>query len=217
MEGANTSYDYSKAVITHANKMLEVSPGLTLCSSGPYPNSEWVNHSAKVLSKVAPVISLHHYADYPEFIDPAKRRDEYYEFINKVEHEFLSKILTLREQLNDDAVKISFDEWNAWYRHGSVCEGILAASFLNMLFQNADKYGVTMACHFESVNEGAMQVYPDSVKLSPTGQVLSLMKYHANGMICALQKDVTATRKGSILTCTLLNRSYDQEKRFILP
>lgn len=220
MEGANDPSDYSKIVRTHAKKMLEVTSEITLCSSGPYPDAEWVNHSAKVLSKIAPIVSLHHYANYPEYIDPATREEEYYDFINKVNNEFFKKIHDFREMLNDDNIKISFDEWNAWYawyRGGSVSEGILAASFLNMLFQNADQYGISMACHFESVNEGAMKVYPDAVSLTPTGQVLSLMKNHANGMICALKDDVTATRKGNILTCTLLNRSYDKEKKFVMP
>lgn len=220
MEGANTPYDYSKIVTTHANEMLKVSPDLTLCSSGPYPHTEWANHSAKVLSHFAPLVSLHHYAQYPEFIDSTKRREEYYGFINKVYTEYLPKIQKLREQLNDNSIKISFDEWNAWYawyRGGSVSEGILAAAFMNMLFMNADEYGIELACHFESVNEGAIQVHPDCVTLTPTGQVFSIMKHHANGMVCALQKDVIATRKNNVLSCTLINRSFDQDKTFTVP
>lgn len=220
MEGANTPYDYSKTVMPHAEKMLEVSHEITLCSSGPYPNIEWINHAAKVLDDVSPVVSMHYYANYPEFIDPAKREEEYYKLIDEVYLGVLPRITEFRELLNDENIKISFDEWNAWcawYRGGSVAEGIYAASFLNMLFQNADKCGVSMAAHFESVNEGAMQVYPDHVQLTPTGQVFTLMKHHVNGMICASEKDVIATRKGSVLTCTLLNRSYREAKKFILP
>lgn len=217
MEGASTPYDYSKIVNTHANSMLAVSPELILCSSGPYPNAEWATHSAKVLSKTASLVSLHHYAKYPEFIDPAKRKEEYYNFLAKVYTEYLTRIQRLREQLNDDKIKISFDEWNAWYawyRGGSVTEGIFAASFLNMLYMNADKYGITLACHFESVNEGAIQVHPDYVKLTPTGQVFSIMKHHAGGAVCALLQDVVATKKDDILTCTFINRSYDENKTF---
>lgn len=219
MEGANTADAYAKVVREHAVKMLEVSPGLTLCSSGPYPNQEWADYSAKALIDVASAVSLHHYTGFPTFIDPEKRKEEYNHLVDSVEREFLPRIRRMREQLNDDRLKISFDEWNAWYawyRGGSVSEGIMAASFLNMLFRNADKYGVMMACHFESVNEGAIQVYPDHVKLSPTGQAISVMKHHAGGMVCALEEDVMATRKDSVITCTLLNRSYDQEKKFTL-
>ncbi len=220
MEGANTPYDYSKIVSKHATEMLKVSPKLMLCSSGPYPNAEWVDHSAKALSKVAPIVSVHHYAKYPNYIDPSKRKEEYYDFINKVYSQCLPKIEKLRRLLNDDHIKISFDEWNAWYawyRGGSVSEGIFAASLLNMLYMNADKYGVALACHFESVNEGAIQVHPDRVCLTPTGQVLSVMKNHANGTICALQEDVVATRNNDILSCTFINRSYDENKTFIVP
>lgn len=220
MEGASTPVDYARTVLKHAEQMLQVSPELTLCSSGPYPNQDWADHSAKALRKVAPIVSLHHYTSYPRYIDPSKRKEEYYTFINDVYTVFLPHMITLREQLNDDNIKISYDEWNAWYawyRGGSVSEGILAASFLNMLFQNADNYGVALACHFESVNEGALLVRPDGVRLTPTGQVLSLMKHHAKGIVCALKEDVTATRKGEILTCTLLNRSFDKEKKFVLP
>ena len=116
-------------------------------------------------------------------------------------------------------IHISYDEWNAWYawyRIGSVSEGIFAAAFMNMLFRNADRYGVTMACHFESVNEGAIMVYPNHAELAPAGVARSLMSAHAGGIICALRQDVTATKKNSVLTCTLLNRSYAKEKRFNL-
>ncbi len=219
MEGANTADAYAKAVREHAQKMLEVSPSLTLCSSGPYPNQEWADYSAKALSDLASAVSLHHYAGYPSFIDPDQRKEEYENFVRKVDTEFQPRMRILREQLGDSEVKISYDEWNAWYawyRGGSVTEGIMAAAFLNMLFRNADRYGVMMACHFESVNEGAVQVFPDRVKLSPTGQAISIMKHHANGQVCALRQDVTATYRDGIVTCTLLNRSYDKEKKFTL-
>ena len=217
MEGANTADAYAKAVREHAQKMLEVSPDLTLCSSGPYPNQEWADYSAKALSDLASAVSLHHYAGYPSYIDPDKRKEEYENFVRKVDTEFQPRMRILREQLGDSKVKISYDEWNAWYawyRGGSVTEGIMAAAFMNMLFRNADRYGVMMACHFESVNEGAVQVFPDHVRLSPTGQAISVMKNHANGQVCALQQDVTATCRDGIVTCTLLNRSYDKKKKF---
>ena len=220
MEGANTPYEYAKVVSTHAKAMLEVTPTLTLCSSGPYPNAEWALHSVRALKKVAGVVSLHHYVSYPEFIDPAKRKEEYNTFINTVKTEFLFRLHQLREQINDDDIKISYDEWNAWnawYRGGSVCEGILSAAFLNMLFMNAPKYGVELACHFESVNEGAMQVHPGKITLTPTGQVLAIMNHHSGGLICALQDDVVVTRRDKTISCTFINRSYDESKTFIFP
>jgi ABC-type Fe3+/spermidine/putrescine transport system ATPase subunit len=101
-------------------------------------------------------------------MDETKRESEYYEFINKVYTEYFPQIFELRNQLTDD-IKISLDEWNAWYawyRPGSVTEGIFAASFMHMLFNQADKYGIFLACHFESVNEGAINVYKDGVEIT---------------------------------------------------
>ena len=219
MEGANTAEVYAKVVREHADKMLEASPGLTLCSSGPYPNAEWAKLSAKKLSDIVPMVSLHSYTPYPQYMDESKRRQEYEAFIAAVNSNGLSLIRELRAQLGDAPVHISFDEWNAWYawyRIGSVTEGIFAAAFLNMLMRSADAYGIGMACHFESVNEGAIMVHPECAELAPAGQVFSLMKQHANGMIAALEQDVTATCKEEEVTCTLLNRAFEQEKKFVL-
>ena len=219
MEGANTAEAYARVVREHAEKMLEVSPGLTLCSSGPYPNAEWAECSAKKLSDIVPMVSLHSYTHYPQYMDESKRKQEYEAFIAAVDSNGSELVRKLREQLGEAPVYISFDEWNAWYawyRIGSVTEGIFAAAFLNMLMRSADAYGIGMACHFESVNEGAIMVRPDRAELAPAGQVFSLMKHHANGMIAALEQDVVATYKEEALTCTLLNRAFDEEKKFTL-
>lgn len=219
MEGPNVPEEYSKVVHEHAVHMLNVSPNLILLSSGYYPDMNWVKYAAKPLADVSSVISLHNYVLFPDFADPAKRKEHYNQVVSSVEKDFLRIVSSTREQLADDRIKISFDEWNAyhaWFRRGSVCEGIFTASMLNMLFRNADALGIIMACHFESVNEGALQVYPDRAVLSPTGQAISLMKEHINGMICAMEEDIVATRKHSIITCTLLNRSYDKSKKFRL-
>ena len=219
MEGANTADAYQKAVRKHAEKMLEVSPDLTLCSSGPYPNEEWAKYSACALSDVAKVVSLHYYAHYPAFIDPDKKKQEYEELVGRVEEHCLPFIRTLREHLGDSGVAISFDEWNAWYawyRAGSVAEGIFAASFMNMLLENAEKYNVMLGCHFESVNEGAIQVMPDKVRLSPTGQVITLMNAHAGAKVCAVEKDVISTYREEVVTTTFINRAFDEKKKFVL-
>lgn len=218
MEGANTAKDYERIVREHAKKMKMVCSGINLCSSGPYPNQEWANHSAKALGDVASIVALHHYAEYPQYIDPDKRKEEYETFIRRVDTEFEARLKLLRQQLFGTNLKISYDEWNSWqvwFRGGSVTEGIMAAAFMNMLFRNADECGVLMACYFEAT-EGAIQIYPTHVNLTATGQVFTVMKHHANGMTCALEEDVVATCKHSVVTTTLLNRSYDQSKKFTL-
>lgn len=219
MEGNNGAAEYAAAVRLHAEKMLAVSPDLRLCSSGPYPNREWAERSAAALSDVARVVSLHHYAEFPAYIDPDTREEEYYRFIAKPDTEYLPRMAALREQLPGD-ITISFDEWNAWaawYRLGSITEGIFAAHLLNMMYRNADKYGVSQICHFESVNEGSMLVTADRAELMPTGQAIAAMRSHAGGRILALQEDVTVTEKDGIITCTLTNRSYGERKSFFLP
>lgn len=220
MEGIQGPYEYAKYLRTYAEKMLEVSPELTICSSGPHPDKGWAEHAAKPLADVAPVVSLHHYSHFPEYIDPALRKQEYYQHINRVHTECIPKLQRTRELLGDNRLQISFDEWNtwyAWYRCGSVSEGIFAATFLNELFRHAESQGVTMACHFESVNEGALLVRPHSVEMTPTGRAISLFYRHAGGRILALEQDAIATEKEGVLTLTLINRSFDHTKPFCVP
>lgn len=219
MEGANTADAYQKTVRKHAEKMLEVSPDLTLCSSGPYPNGEWAEYSAKALSDVAHTVSLHYYAHFPAFIDPTQKKEEYETLVSRARTDCLPLIKTLRKQLGESKVLISFDEWNAWYawyRKGSVAEAMFAASFMNMMIENAERYGVKMCCHFESVNEGAIQVTEKHACLSATGQVISAMNVHAGGKVCALQEDVVSTAKEGVVTTTLINRSFGEDKVFCL-
>ena len=219
MEGTNGPAEYAEAVRKHALRMLGVDPELRLCSSGPYPDKNWANDSAKALKDIAPTVSLHHYATYPEYMDPSQQEKEYYTFISTPDTEYLPRMQALRKQLDDD-IFISYDEWNAWvawFRPGSITEGIFAARFLNMLYMNAEKYGVIQACHFESVNEGSLLVTADNVIMTPTGQAISSMRHHAGAMIRALQDDVVATEKDGIITLTLINRSYDKAKVFTIP
>jgi len=219
MEGANGPKEYAAEVRKHGEKMLSVDPGLRLCSCGPYPNEEWAEESAKALADISRIVSLHHYATYPEYVDPDKREQDYYTFISTPDTEYLPRMRQLREQLPDD-VTISYDEWNAWvawYRPGSITEGIFAARLLNMMYMNAEKYGVSQICHFEASNEGAILVYPDRAVLTPAGQAIAAMRHHAGGIIRAIRDDVIATETDGILTLTLINRSYDKDKAFTFP
>ena len=198
MEGTNTAEAYAKTVRSHAVEMLKITPSLNLCSSGPYPNLEWVKFSAKALSDISGIASLHRYTRFPAFEVNAHRKEDYIELVSEATGKNLECLRKFSSQLEGTNISISFDEWNAWYawyRPGSVAEGIFAASFQNMLFQNAESCNVMLACHFESVNEGAICVYPDRAELSAVGQVFSLMKEHAGAIVRALQTDVTATEK----------------------
>lgn len=220
MEGDNTSYGYSRIAGEHAREMLKVSSHLTLCSSGPYPNEDWVEHAAKPLQPLSSLISLHHYSRYPAFMDPAKQKEEYEKNINTVDTQCRVLLHKLRSQLNNDSIRISFDEWNAWYawyRPGSVCEGIFAAAMFHMLIREAEPMGMDIACHFEAVNEGAIKVEPDRAYLTPMGQMFAVMKEHIGGKLLFASDAAVATDRDDILTVTLVNRSYDECSKITLP
>ena len=53
--------------------------------------------------------------------------------------------------------------------------------------------------------------------MTPSGQMFSVMKNHIGGRLCFAAKDAVATEKEDSLTITLINRSYDGNKKFTLP
>ncbi len=220
MEGDNTARGYSRRAAEYGKKLLEVSPDLILCSSGPYPDEEWAEHSAGQLKEIAPLVSLHSYVGQPLFADPAKFRQEYEDCIDKVNTQCRKLVHMLRAQLADEKQKISFDEWNvwySWYRPGCVSDGIFTAAMLHMLMEEAEPSGIFSACHFEAVNEGAIRVEWDRAFLTPSGRMFAVMKHHIGGRLCFADQDAVATEKDQILTVTLLNRSFGEKKKFILP
>lgn len=219
MEGNNAPYEYSKTVRAHAEAMLKVSPSLSLCSSGHYPDMEWVNHSAKPLSDVAKFVSFHHYQPEPELIDPKNYKEDYNNSLKAVS-KCRDLIRRLREQLHDDSIMISFDEWNIWYawhRPENVYDGIITAATLHMLINEAEISGIGIVCHFEAVNEGAIVVDKASSKLTPMGKAFEIMKHHSSGKILYSNNNIIATKKDETVTITLINTSYDQPKEFKIP
>ena len=117
----------------------------------------------------------------------------------------------------DNPVKISFDEWNvwyAWYRPSSVTDGIYAALAMHMLMDEAEKSGIALACHFEAVNEGMIQVAPDSAALTAQGQVFAAMKHHAGGRLYYVSTDAVATAGADgMVTVTIVNASLNVLKK----
>ena len=220
MEGDNTAQGYCRRAAEYGKRLLEVSPDLILCSSGPYPDEEWAEHSAGQLKTIAPLVSLHSYVGQPLFTVPDNFRKEYYDCIDKVNSQCRNLVHTLRAQLADEKQKISFDEWNvwySWYRPKCVSDGIFTAAMLHMLMEEAGPSGIFAACHFEAVNEGAIRVEWDRAFLTPSGQMFAVMKNHIGGRLCFAGQDAVATEKDQVLTVTLLNRSFEEKKEFILP
>lgn len=214
MEGDNSPTGYCQQALENGMKMLEVSPHLSLCSSGPYPNKEWSELSARPLLGISQMISQHYYGYAPQYTDASTVEREYNTCLASLAR-MRSLIHESRGWLGPD-VKISLDEWNvwyAWYRPSSVTDGIYAALAMHMLMEEAEKSGISMACHFEAINEGMICVQPDKSTLTAQGQVFSLMKHHAGGRLSHISADAVATVDGKgLVTATVVNGSFNQEK-----
>ena len=217
MEGDNSASGYSHLAKENGVKMLEVSPNLTLCSSGPYPRKEWIEYSAKPLSDIAKFVSMHYYAggyNGPSYGSAAEIEKSYKACIGEVE-KIRQRIRQMRALLNDEKIKISFDEWNVWYgwfRPSCVLDGIFSGMMMHMFIGEAQNSGIGLCCHFEAVNESAIKVKPTGVSLTATGQALALMSSHASGALRYAGDCVVATEKDGIVTMTVINPSYDTEK-----
>ena len=138
MEGDNTAAGYSRLAKANGVKMLEVSSNLTFCSSGPYPNKEWVEYSANPLSDIAKFVSLHFYAgrykNGSSYSSADEIKESYKDCVDAVE-KARSKVRSMRALLRNDNIKISFDEWNVWYgwyRSSCVIDGIFTGMMMNM-------------------------------------------------------------------------------------
>ena len=218
MEGDNSANGYSHLARENGIKMLEVSPNLTLCSSGPYPNKEWIEYSAKPLSDIAKFVSMHYYAggykNGPSYASKEDIKESYKNCVTAVKN-VQRKVRNMRELLGNDSVKISFDEWNVWYgwhRPSCVIDGIFTGMMMNMLIKEASNSGIGLACQFEAVNESAIKVMSDRVELTATGQALSLMKLHAGGTLRYVDDVSVASEKGGTVTITIVNPSYNTKK-----
>lgn len=218
MEGDNTASGYSRLAKANGVKMLEVSSNLTFCSSGPYPNKEWVEYSANPLSDIAKFVSLHFYAgrykNGSSYSSVDEIKESYKDCVDAVEIA-RSKVRNMRALLRNDKIKISFDEWNVWYgwyRPSCVIDGIFTSMMMNMFIKEAQEYGIGAACQFEAVNESAIKVTPAEASLTATGQAFSLMKSHANGILRYADDCTVATEKDGIVTITVVNPSYDTKK-----
>ena len=218
MEGDNSANGYSHLARENGMRMLEVSPNLTLCSSGPYPNKEWTDYSAKPLADIAKFVSLHYYAggykNGPSYASAEEIRESYKTCVSSVKIA-QNKVRKMRELLGDETIKISFDEWNVWYgwyRPSCLIDGIFTGMMMNMIIGEAQTRGIGFACQFEAVNESAIRITPTSALLTATGQALALMKVHAEGTLLYADDCSVATEKEGTVSITVVNPSYDMEK-----
>ena len=213
MEGDNTPGGYCRIARANAEKMLEIDPSLRLCSSGPYPNADWAENAAKPLADASPLVSLHFYGHQPMYHGDSWVENEYYACVEAVEE--MRQLAVKQRSLLNDSLKISYDEWNvwyAWYRRSSVTDGIYHALASQMLMTEAENCGIELVCHFEAVNEGLVEVYPDRAELTAQGQMFRLMKNHAGGELAYTGPEAVVTRKGNLLTATVVNAALAEEK-----
>ena len=137
--------------------------------------------------------------------------------------EILEKAREMRRLLPDN-LSISFDEWNvwySWYRQVGVAEGMFAARVLHQLLASYQQVGIGCVCYFQPINEGAIDVFPHSSRLTAVGQVMRLMSRHAHGLAKIWDhqpEEVFATEhENSTLVITLYNSSVKQLESFELP
>lgn len=215
MEGDNTPSGYCQIALENGKKMLEASPNLSLCSSGPYPNKEWAELSAKPLAGISQMISQHYYGYAPHYTSLATVEKEYNRCLASVSR--MRDLLHQSRQWLEPSTRISMDEWNvwyAWYRPSSVTDGIYAALALHMLMEEAEKSGIALACHFQAVNEGMLCVKPDHVSLTAQGQVFSRMnRWHMGNRLCsASQEAVVSVDREGRMAVTVVNAAFRCEK-----
>ena len=218
MEGDNSPEGYRKIAEENGKRMLAVCPDLTLCSSGPYPNQQWMEQSAAPLSPIAPLVSQHYYAPVPHFDDESEFSADYYATLNGVE--ILRGQLHEMRSMTPPQLSISMDEWNvwyAWYRPSSVSDGIFSALALTMLLEERERCGIALACHFEAVNEGCILVSPYSACLSAQGQIFAIMKHHLGGRSMHHSRQAAATITDGVLTITMVNAAYDNSIPVSIP
>ena len=215
MEGDNTPVGYLKVARANAQAMQAVSGDLTFCASGPYPNIDWADHVAKPLRGVVDMVSLHDYLDVLRYQDLKNLENDCQNHIYYVDYTH-RRIEEMRKQLGD-GIGISFDEWNvwhAWYRPTSTFEGIYTAMMFTMILGEADKFGITVACHFEAVNEGAIVVNAHDAYLTEMGKMFTVMKHHIGGEILYADHEVLVTKKDGVTTVTAINADVRNEKEY---
>lgn len=226
MEGPMSPEGYYEHCMPVAKAILAVSPDLSICTAGPYNYEdrmqEWIEKSARQFAPVAPCVSFHTYQNLAfDFASDEGIRRVYHEALKAAEGN-RQVLYRLRENLPWD-IRISWDEWNvwaAWFRKSCTIEGMHTAVMLHTLLTECDKMGVSYACYFQPIGEGAIDVYPDRAELSANGQVFALLKAHKGGKLCSVlcadEKEALATEKNGVVTVSVINAHFDSAQEYLL-
>lgn len=228
MEGPSGPEGYTEFALRHAEAMLKVTPNLELFASGPYPNDDWAHKSAAKMADHVKYISLHSYflprGGY-HYTTPEETRKTYENIVASAMNT-KDYALKMRKNLNETGKKlhISYDEWNqwyAWYRPSCVSEGIFTARMMHFFLNYTNEMDMPIVCYFQPIGEGAIIIDHLGSRLTANGQVFSLMKAHQDGKLCKVTENddlsTTATLKDGVLTITLINDKYDEERTFNFP
>ena len=223
MEGPNGAEGYAALAGKHADAMLKVTPDLELCSSGPYPDDIWAEHSAAPLAGKVRYISLHHYSGGSKhFTTPEDIRNSYEAIVGSVQGN-IDQALKMRKSLDATGkeLHISYDEWNqwySWYRPSCVTEGIFVARTMHFYINASNDLDIPIVCYFQPVGEGAILITPEGSRLTANGQMFAMMKAHQDGKVCEIADNedysTAASIKDGVLTVTLVNVSYDSDRVF---
>ena len=77
---------------------------------------------------------------------------------------------------------------------------------------------IPIVCYFQPVGEGAILITPEGSRLTANGQIFAMMKAHQDGKLCKVTGNddysTAATTKDGVVTITLINESYDNEREF---
>lgn len=224
MEGPMLPENYAALCLSIANAILQVSPDLQICTSGPFiinsRGQNWIENSAKVLAPVAPYISFHTYNGIRhDYTSSDAIRSTYMDAVAAVENNRTE--LQAQRSSTPDNIHISYDEWNTWaewFRSSNAIQGMYTANMLHMLVYECHKLDVPIVCYFQPVGEGAIDVFPDRAEFSAGGQVFSLLKVHSGAKICRIDGacgyETVASVNHDILSISLINSDYDNSTIF---
>ena len=187
---------------------------LELCSSGPYPNEQWVERSARALASIARTVSRHYYGCEPRYTGEDADREEYLHSLSSVEkvrrliREMRRQLATVKEDVLMDQDQLVFVDLAEGLTHRQR----YTALFFHMLMEESGSCSVSIACHFQAVNEGLITVTPEEGALpAAEGQVFRALSHHAGGRLLSVSPNHAVTKRADgTVTASVVNASWDE-------
>lgn len=111
-----------------------------------------------------------------------------------------------------DKIQIIIDEWNySWGLKGSNLMTLSNALMLNFMIKYFNKWRISDARFFHPINEGMLDVSPETVKMDTSGTLFEYFQKHRNGILLSAisdNKDVdcVATKHQNNTVISIINR-----------